>query len=125
MIAVTSCSKGSAQTPSNAGTLIVHATMTLGPVNERTGDAAVELAMAKADIRVRADDGSINLGETDAHGDARFVLVPSTYLARLVHTSQGDGMGDAELLCDAGDVPARAGVLPHRVTRVKVLCVQP
>jgi hypothetical protein len=122
--ATVSCTSDSSKAPANEGTLIVRATMTLGPVDMRTGRAAVEYAMAKTDIRVHASGGAMVLSKTDKHGDARFRLAPGVYVARLAHTVHDDWNGD-ELLCHVGDAPATARVVPHRVTRVEVKCVQP
>ena len=124
--AAASCATSSSPVPPNAGTLIVHATMTLGPINAATGRAAGEFPMTKTRVRVRAINGSSVTGTTNASGDARFVLAPGVYVVRLADLAQPDGAGGGpQLDCGVGDSPATVRVLPHVVVHAAVACGQP
>lgn len=114
LLLLAACSSDKSTPPPNAGTLIVHALFTAGPVG-RNGHDAVEQAMQNAEIRVVADGTAAVNAKTDEHGNARFVLAPGRYVARLVDT----------VGCNAGAYPARVRLPPHGNVRVQVTCTNP
>lgn len=121
------CARGSPEArPGNPGTLVVHARMTFGPVNERTGHAAGEFPMSGTRVRVRSADGTSAVARTDRHGNARFELAPGRYVARLADLAQPDGRGGGpQIDCGAGAKSAMVRVPPHRVVHAEITCAQP
>lgn len=122
-LAANSCTGSSSKEapPPNAGTLVVHALMTVGPVNVRTGHAAGEFPMTKTPVQVRATNDAPLVAATDQRGNARFVLAPGVYVVRLAELAHPGPQID----CGVGARGATVRVLAHRTAHAEVACVQP
>lgn len=127
VLAATACSRhaGSAGPP-DTGTLVVHAVMTVGPVNERTGRAAGEFSMTGTRVAVASPPRAIAIATTDQHGNARFALAPGRYVTRFADLARLDRRGGVPpIACGIGASSANVQVLPRRTVRAVVVCGQP
>ena len=124
--AVVACTSHASVPPPSAATLIVHAMMMLGSVDSRTGQAAVEFPMGKTRVSVQGTNGASMIVTTNINGDARFLLAPGVYVARLADLAQPDGRGGGpHIVCGVEASPVSVRVQPHLAIRAELDCVQP
>jgi hypothetical protein len=131
-LCIASCSpdappaSGNTSPPPNAGTLLIHAQMTLGACYAN-GYCPDHFPLRRTAIVVRSPRGDLVTVATDRFGDARVRLAPGRYFTRLAPSARIQRAGDGEynVLCGAGDQAAHALVTPRQITRVEVTCAQP
>jgi hypothetical protein len=99
--------------------LIVHAVFASGPVG--AGIDPTHGPIVHTRVRIRAADGAEAISITDELGDAKFVVAPGVYVARLADLMGFDGKGGT-LDCGGGAYPEKVRVPRDGTTRVSIAC---
>jgi hypothetical protein len=105
--------------PPHAGTLIVHAVFASGPGGP--GIDPTQGPIVHTRVRIRAADGAETTVTTDDLGDAKFVVTPGVYVARLADLVGFDGKGGT-LDCGGGAYPQKVRIPRDRTARVSIAC---
>ena len=105
--------------PPHAGTLIVNVVFVSGPSGPGINPPQDPIAHTR--VSVRAANGAETTVTTDDLGNARFVVAPGIYVARLTDVIGFEGTGGT-LDCGGGAPPTTARVSAADTVRVSLPC---